>query len=219
MDKVLVLVEGQTEEKFVKIVLRPHFKMHDRCLIPTILTTKENISGPNYVGGISSFRQVIKDLRPLLGDTNARIITTMFDYYGLPGDFPGKKSLPGTNCYENVKHLEEILSNEFQDIRFIPYLQLHEFESLLFSSPETISKTTGAPRSVTRALNEIINTFENPELINDNPATCPSRRIKNLIVNYEKPLHGTLISQEIGLDNIRESCSHFNEWLHKLEVT
>jgi hypothetical protein len=55
MGKVLILVEGQTEEKFVKEVLNPHLNNYGKYLIPTLLRTKIVKSGPNFKGGITSY--------------------------------------------------------------------------------------------------------------------------------------------------------------------
>ena len=94
MRKVLVLVEGQTEEKFVKEVLNPHLNNYGKYLIPTLVNTKIVKSGPNFKGGIISYTQVRRDLMRLLGDTSALRVTTMFDLYGLPGEFPGRQDAP-----------------------------------------------------------------------------------------------------------------------------
>lgn len=56
-----------------------------------------------------------------------------------------------------------------------------------------------------------------PENINDNPQTAPSKRILNALPEYDKVIHGTSIATEIGLSTIRQSCPHFDAWLVKLE--
>jgi len=67
----------------------------------------------------------------------------------------------------------------------MPYLQLHEFESLLFSSPVSIAapfedEKTGQYRQLVKALENIRNRFKTPEEINNRPETCPHRQIENL---------------------------------------
>src|SRR5262245_57878994 len=90
----LVLVEGQTEERFVKDVLAPTLEKHNLYLKPTVLVTKRMKSGPNFKGGVTSFVKFETDLRLLfLGAGNA-LVTTLLDYYGLPGDFPGMSTRP-----------------------------------------------------------------------------------------------------------------------------
>jgi hypothetical protein len=53
--RALVLVEGQTEERFVKDVLAPTFWPRGLYLSPTILVTKRVKDGPNFKGGVTRF--------------------------------------------------------------------------------------------------------------------------------------------------------------------
>jgi len=89
MRRILALVEGQTEEIFVRDVLDPHMARFDACVIPVLLKTKRVKSGGHFRGGVTSTAQVLGDIRRLLGDSNAACVTTILDYYGLPSDFPG----------------------------------------------------------------------------------------------------------------------------------
>ncbi|HLO85357.1 MAG TPA: DUF4276 family protein [Nostocaceae cyanobacterium] len=59
--------------------------------------------------------------------------------------------------------------------------------------------------------------FSSPEHINEDPNTAPSKRILKCCPGYDKPLHGSLIAIDIGLDVIRQQCQHFDKWLNKLE--
>src|SRR6266446_415598 len=53
--------------------------------------------------------------------------------YKLPTDFPGFAQVKNfADPYQKVTHLEERLAADIADSRFIPYIQLHEFEGLLF---------------------------------------------------------------------------------------
>ena len=85
MTQVLVLVEGQTEETFVKRVLAPHLATRQIWITPIIVTTH----GANK-GGLSRYSIVKKELCNLRRDPHIWL-TTMFDFYGLPRDFPGYK--------------------------------------------------------------------------------------------------------------------------------
>lgn len=99
--------------------------------------------------------------------------------------------------------------------RFIPYVQMYEFEGLLFSDPEKMAQGIGQI-SLSGSLMKIRNQFNSPEEINDSVTTAPSKRIEKLFTAYEKPLHGSLAAKEIGLDVIRRECKRFDEWLKKL---
>lgn len=216
MKRVLILVEGQTEERFVKTVLNSHLENFNVTCIPTIITTKLVKRGPNFKGGVPEYAIVSRQIQRLLGDTNASFVTTMIDYYGLPNSFPGEKTIGGGTPHERVAYLEQEISKDIDDKRFLPYYSLHEFEAILFSSPREIANTMIQAPSIV-SLQTIRSSFSTPEDINDNPTTCPSRRLLNLFDTYNKPIYGTLISQRIGLETIREECPHFNEWISRFE--
>ncbi len=131
--KILILVEGQTEETFVREVLAPHLQARAIYAHPTLLVTKRMKSGPRFKGGITSFARVEGDVRRLLADSSATIVTTMFDYYGLPHDFPGLDTRPRADPYRRVDHVELEFRNAIGDPRFDPFLMLHEFEAFVFA--------------------------------------------------------------------------------------
>ncbi len=135
MKRVLILVEGQTEETFVREVLAPHLLARNVALTPTILATRRVKSGGHFKGGATSYAKVQGDLHRLLKDTGAERITTMLDYYGLPDDFPGLTDRPTGTCYQRVEHVERAFQADIAHPRFLPYLALHEFEALLFTDP------------------------------------------------------------------------------------
>jgi len=209
LKRVLALVEGQTEETFVRDVLAPHLEGHGVGVVPIVLATKRIKSGGKFRGGVSSYQQFKRDLQRLLGDRSAAAITMMLDYYGLPKDFPGAGTQRGHTCYDRATHLQESLQSDLQDRRLIPYLSLHEFEALLFTSPETLAGTLLKPQ-VLRQLAAMVEGVESPEEINDGASTHPSARIKRLLPTYSKSLHGPLIVQRIGLTEIRRHCPHFD---------
>lgn len=217
MQRVLVLVEGQTEERFVKDVLQPHLWTRGAHPEPKIVTTKRVKVGPQFKGGVSTFHKVESDIQRLLGDTDAALVTTMIDYYGLPEDFPGTQQLQGRNSEERAKELEAALERHFdRGPKFLAYLMIHEFEALLFSSPAVLAQVMNLPLFLSR-IQSIRDQFRTPEDIDDNPATTPSARVLNLFPGYRKRLHGPLTTGRVGLDAIRRECPHFNEWVTKLE--
>ena len=215
MVRVLVLVEGQTEERFVTDVLVPHFQSMQIHLFPKILTTKVVKNGPDFKGGVSNYLQIRKHLSNLLGDSDA-YVTTLIDYYGLPSDTPGMSDRPIGSPLERVRHVEIAIHEAFdtQD-KLIPYLMLHEFEALLFCDVEQLASVIPA-REKTNLLEAEMSGLE-PELINDNPSTAPSKRIKKILPSFQKRLHGPTVAKRIGLDVIRQKCPHFNNWMEKIE--
>jgi hypothetical protein len=216
MNKVHVLVEGQTEETFVRDILRPHLELHGLYVIAKIVTTKRTKVGPDFKGGVTNYQKVKNDLLRLLGDTSAIAVSTMIDYYGLPHDFPGKNSLTSGTCFDRVSYLEKAFERDIDNQRFIPYLSLHEYEAMLFVSPGEMGKVF-PDAEIENDLSAIASSFETPEEINEGSETHPSARICKFVAGYQKRLHGPMVAARIGLTQIRGRCSHFDSWLRKLE--
>lgn len=218
MKRAHVLVEGQTEETFVRDVLRPHLAARGVDLTPIVAATKRVKAGGKFRGGIVSFGQFRRDVNPLLGDSGTIAVTTMIDFYGLPPDFPGVSTLPGrATAGERVRHLEQALSNHFRDRRFVPYLSLHEFEALLLAGPDEIERTLGGVRVAT-TLADAVAARGSPEEVDEGEETHPAARIRSLLPAYRKALHGPIIAQRIGLDVMRRVCPHFDAWVSRLEA-
>ncbi|MBE0437714.1 MAG: DUF4276 family protein, partial [Methylomicrobium sp.] len=125
-------------------------------------------------------------------------------------------------CEDKAFCLLNALSNDLQTklgsdplSRFIPYVQMYEFEGLLFSDPEALAKSIDY--GLAKRLMGIRDEFNTPEDINDSPVTAPSKRLKRLYPQYDKPIHGSLAALEVGLDIIRQQCRLFDGWLTKIE--
>lgn len=216
MKRILILCEGQTEETFVTRILAPHLQRSEKILIPKVLTTKKVKSGREFHGGITSYAHIRRDLHHLLRDTNAVCITTMLDYYGLPGDFPGKNTLRSATPYQRAASLEQAFAKDIGEPRFLPHLMLHEFEALLFVDLNAVIETLVS--QITPQEFGDLNRFSSPEEINDGAHTHPAARLQQHLRGYRKTLHGPLAVERIGLPRLRAHCPHFDEWLKKLEA-
>jgi len=213
-----ITAEGQTEERFVKQTLSNHLGTFNistdvRC----VLTSKDKRK--HYRGGLISYDKAKKDIKTWLKDDNNPEVrfTSMFDLYALPADFPGfEDSKKIIDPYEKVEFLESELAKDIDDFRFIPYIQLYEFEALLFTNPKKLKIEYFDYQSSINKLIKIVEKIGNPELINDNPETAPSKRIIKLIPDYNKVIGATIIG-EIGIENLKAGCKHFNDWVLKLE--
>jgi hypothetical protein len=214
--RALVLVEGQTEERFVKDVLAPAFWSRDLYLYPMILVTKRVKDGPNFKGGVTRFARFENDLGKLLSAGGA-VVTTMLDYYGLPTDFPGMNARPNGTPRQRVEHVERSIRDHFgSPDNFVPFLALHEYEAWLFASADALPGVMNDPAR--QADIEVIrHSVSSPEEINDDPESAPSSRILRLFPGYRKVAHGTIAAGRIGLERIRAECPHFNDWLAMLE--
>ena len=86
----------------------------------------------------------------------------------------------------------------------------------MFVAPELFEPRFPSVQKINE-LKKIVDNFSSPEEINDGENTHPSARIKSVINRYKKVVDGTIIAQKIGLENIRDKCPHFNQWLKQLE--
>ena len=217
MDKILILVEGQTEERFIKDVLSPFLIRYNLFATPIIVKTKINLSGKDFKGGVVNYQKVKNDILKLCNDSSVKYITTLFDLYGLSTDFPGYSSTID-DSFINARNIEKFvdsdISNSVRDSRFKCYIQVHEFEALLFSSVEVIATRLSADENKIKLLNEIVNSYNNPEEINNSADTAPSKRLLKIFPNYNKVLYGSLVTSSIGIEKIMEKCPRFAEWVN-----
>jgi len=227
MDRLLIHVEGQTEEDFVNEILAPHLYRQGYAKVGARLMG--NARQRDRRGGIRSWISVRGDIIRHLKEDAGCMVTTMVDYYGLPQSgsraWPGREAA-GIKPFDQKAFtveralLEDIcreLGPGFDPERFIPYVMMHEFEGLLFSDCERFGRGIGRP-DLAAAFQAVREQFATPEEINDSPLTAPSKRVEQLVPGYEKPLLGTLAALEIGLDAIRRECPHFRDWLGRLET-
>jgi hypothetical protein len=212
---LLILVEGETEARFVTEVLRDHLMNLGVFPSATILETKRTGDGTRYKGGVSSWKKIERDLRRLLGDTSVAGVTTVLDYYGLPDDVPGMSSRPTGPPRARVEHVERAIAAHVTDRRLRPHLMLHELEALLFADITGWQQRFEDPEAIA-ALKRDTAGLE-PESINETPSGAPSRRIKERLPRYDKVLHGPLALRDIGLARIRAACPHFASWMDWLE--
>ena len=209
MRTIYIMVEWPTEEEFVNNCLADYLRQFGVInTVPILLETS-----PGYFGGDVSFSRYQLNAQKLLADPNA-IVTSLIDYYQLRTDFPGYNDAMGMiDKLASVTHLENEISKVISNPNFIPYIQLHEFEGLLFSDMRGFNYLNNANKG---GIQYIINHYPNPELINDGPTTCPSKRLKTLIPRYRKPLHGPIIALENGLTPVLDKCPRFRSWVKKM---
>jgi hypothetical protein len=218
MKRALVLAEGPTEERFIKDVLREHFWAIDLDVAPTVVSTKRVRTGTAFRGGITSFGKFENDARRLLGTAGSALVTTMIDYYRLPADFPGMATRPVAKAIDRVKHVEGSIRSHFGNPQyFFPYLSVHEFEALLFCSPDELARALTQPEAAHRFAAER-NGYATPEEINERPGFSPAERIRAISPSFQKTLHGPSVTKRVGLERLRADCPHFNQWITELET-
>lgn len=209
MIRLAISVEGQTEEEFVKDVLEEHLRSFGVDVTPVQVGSARN----RWKGGNVSESVLIAEMRRLSHTHDA--VTSLVDFYG----FRGKKT-------RTVDALMADLSEELRDQlgprarldRMFPYVQLHEFEGLLFSRPEAFRSVPDATEESVAQLSSIRDRFASPEDINDSPATAPSKRLRDALPRYRKAVDGPRVARRVGLTVIRQECARFNAWLERLEA-
>lgn len=214
MRRAFALVEGQTEESFVERDVRPHLRAFDVDLIPIVVTTKRT-PVVKMKGGISRWSKVARDIDLLLGDSNVIVVTTMIDYYGLPSDTPGLGTAP-PDPLGAVQHIEEAIAASHADARLDPFIVLHELEALLYADPRIVGTTLGS-KPLERMMREAVEAAGGPELVDDSPATAPSKRIRAAFPGYVKTADGPALLSAIGLARLRAACPRFGAWLGRME--
>ena len=214
MTRVYLLVEGQTEEAFVRELLVPHYARSDLYLTPIIVRTS-----PGHKGGVVSYAKIKPQLQRLCRQGAGAHVSTLFDLYALPQDVPGRTAAtyPANGSgHQKAMFLETQLAQDIGQANFIPHLMVHEFEALLFVQPEKFAEWTDTQSVITHLRANAQG--HAPEDINDDPRTAPSKLILSVMPSYQKTFHGPLIACEIGLDALRAACPHFHGWLQKLEA-
>lgn len=215
--RVNIVVEGHTEEEFVSLQLAPHLAQHG-----VYVTARRVVTGRTgnqvHRGGITSYAKAARDIRNWLSGSGGAYVTTFFDLYGLPNDFPGySRSSAQRGGADRATLIEAAMLADIGQQRFIPYVQPHEFEALLFSSIGAIDQELQLISASRLKQLEAELGKTAPEDLNDSPQTAPSKRLLKLFPGYDKPLHGPAIALRIGLDTIRAACPHFDGWLSTLE--
>lgn len=213
MSRVYLLVEGQTEETFVRELLQPHYARMSLYLTPIIVSTS-----PGHKGGVTSYAKVRPQIERLCKQDDDAHVSTMFDLYALPSDFPGKSDSAWPqhgSGHDKAAFVETRMAQDINQGNFIPNILVHEYEAFLFVQPERFADW--ADRRVVNALKAVRDSCA-PEDINDGPRTAPSKRILAVMPGYQKLFHGPLLACDMGLDAIRGACPHFNGWLLRLEA-
>ena len=191
MPRLLIHVEGETEETFVNEALAPHLSRFGYQKVSARLLG--NSRNRDRRGGIKGWNAVRNDIIEHLKDDTECLATTMVDYYRLPKE--GQRAWPG-RLEAGLKPFTEkgpivqaalhadicaALGDNFNPRHFVPYVMMHEFEGLLFSDCERFADSIGRPELEGR-FQAIRDAFSTPEEINDSPHTAPSKRVETMLI-------------------------------------
>ncbi len=227
MARLIIHVEGVTEEEFVDAVLTPHLLAHGWVNVAARRMGSGRTRDQRH--GIKGWDVARAGIIRQLREDSGCYVTTLVDYYGLPQRgaraWPGRAEASDQPVAARGHFVEQALQGDlaaamgdaYAASRFLPFVVMHEFEALLFSDCERFAQGIYQPEIAVQ-LQQIRDAFATPEEINDSPHTAPSERVAALVAGYEKPLLGTLAALQIGLDTIRRECPHFRTWLERLET-
>jgi len=205
MSEIVAIVEGQTEQTFIGNQLKAHLGQWG----VSIWAVRSGKSRRR--GGVQKWESARNDITRILKE--GRYCTTMFDFYAMPSDWPGRieaADLPWDrrgDYVENaiLKDLAQYIGEQFNPNQFIPYVQVHEFEALMFSDVKTLTEVCVPlcrpfPPNLHDNFIKILEQAGNPEAIDDGYETCPSRQITNVVKGYRKRVHSPIVAVRIGLD-------------------
>ena len=216
MKRLVIIAEGETEESFVNNILCPFFC--SKGIYNSIQCFKTKHSH----GGMSKYSYIKKDILNTIYEKDV-VVSMMIDFYRLPSDFPGFNDLKVTQTHkEQANLLETRIKKDLEDSQnqlfdnFIPYIQLHEFEALVFASISGIDSLFERSEMDYNGLMNVIQQYPNPEDINNHPDTAPSVRLKKLISGYNKVLHGIDIINTVGMAELLEKCPRFKTWIESM---
>ena len=206
---ILILCEGQTEELFVNRILEQY------------LQTKNIFVKPVLLGGVSHYAGIKRDLERLGKNEQYDILTTMLDYYKLPQDVPGVRTCKEGEPSRIAEHIEKFIYEDLKEKikieKFMPYIQMHEFEALLFSNVDCFDKCKGIKNKMISELRGEVSKFSTPEHVNNSEQTAPSKRIKRIFGAYQKTTDGMNVANAVGIETMIKRCPHFADWIRKLE--
>jgi hypothetical protein len=226
MKRLYLTVEGDTEATTAVDVLRPHLAAFN------VFVLRPRLTGPHGRrrgriprGGMFTFHHALSDMRRWMKEdrsVDARF-SMMVDLYRLPADFPGYAESRGVaDPLVRAARLEAALTAELGDRRFIPYLQVHEFEALILSRPESIQELYDVPNTVVAELQRDCAAYPSPEHVDEGQESHPKARLQEVVRHcdqgrYSENVAGPLLVGAIGLAELREKCAHFGQWLTILE--
>lgn len=218
MARLIVIVEGATEESFISNVLAPELWQHN------VYASAIIVGRPGHRGGRVNYARYSGDVLKMLKQDSSAYCSTMVDFYRLGDGFPGHPPPAGIANIDKARRVEAaILADTVRqipdfrpDVRFIPYIQLHEYEGLLFSEPQVFADAINKP-TMSTAFQGIRDGFDTPEHIDEGPATAPSKRIQS-VCSYSKVIDGTKAAQAVGIARMAAECPHFEEWVGRLRT-
>lgn len=208
MKRLAIVVEGPTEQTFVAEVLAGPLRPLRVDATPVLIGRTSGGKG----GGSVNVPRLATTISGLYWSFD--VVTSLVDFYG----FQRKGDAAADTLEKTIRNeVAARIKHNWDERRVFPYIQRHEFEALLFADVGAFANIDTPQESIDE-LRVVSARFATPEDINDDPATAPSKRICQIVPNYNKVLHGNAVAGEIGLEKMRSACPRFRAWLARLEA-
>lgn len=212
MPRLIFIVEGDSEQRFINEHLVSYLssKFSGVPMHAQKITTNRK---KNMKGGNVNYELLKNEVRRTSAQGGV-LITTFLDFFRLPTDFPGF-----TVDVKYIGHIEDAIREDCAAIipptSFLPYIQKHEFETLLFANPAGFSKVVDSKEM--REIMNVLKKYSTPEDINGSPETAPSKRLLS-IFKYKKVADSALVLKDVDVDMLRNRCPRFDAWVGRLET-
>lgn len=221
MKHLYIIVEGPTELEFINRILIPYF--NSKGITSHIQGIPIWISGGGH--GFNNIKHFENTIKPVLNYNNEPFITTLIDYFKLNSEtkLPGfLESLNMSSTDKKLEYLENKLNDVVQKIKlynyFIPYIQKHEMETLMFANPEDGFSLEND--KIKKAIIEVCKQYPNVEDINGSELGAPSKRLEAIYKSnnkiYDKIIDGIDIIEFSGIENVIEKCPRFKNWIKNI---
>lgn len=212
MPRLIFIVEGDSEQRFINehLVIYLTFRFPGVSMHAQKITTnrKKHVKGGNV-----NYELLKNEIRRTYGRGGV-LITTFLDFFRLPTDYPGY-----SQDVKQISQIEDAIRVDCSSIipptSFLPYIQKHEFETLLFANSAGFSKVVDSEEM--KQIHNVLKKFSTPEDINGSPETAPSKRLLS-IFKYKKVAHSALVMKDVDIDALRKQCPRFDEWVNRLET-
>lgn len=218
MKRLDIIVEGPSEREFISQCFAPYLErlglINAYEVSPIVIHTKST-----YRGGMTKYSQLKDDIRHSLSSINQQLVVSMMvDFFRLPTNVPRPNNYNElASDKDKADAIQQCIYDDINDIRFIPYIQLHEFEAFLFTNRAGFEYCYGTADKRCNLLYDIINQYDNPEDINSSPSGAPSKRMLSIIREYNKVADGNLIIMQNGMDSILNKCPRFRQWVEIIQ--
>ncbi|MGL4743073.1 MAG: DUF4276 family protein [Dermatophilaceae bacterium] len=217
MRSIAIVVEGQTEEAFVRDLLTTHLESFETYAQPVVVCTSRAAGGAKRKGG-GTWKHYRRDIDNLLPSTNYSLVTTLLDFYAYPSDGPGADCASPHVPRACADHRETAMAATINNPRFVPFVMLHEFETLIFAAALGRQSLLGSDEFVTCLRHHAASVNNDIELLDDSPVTSPSKRVLRCRPDYTKAIDGVAAVAEVGdLRAISQAMPRFAAWLSRLE--